>query len=130
MSTGLGILIMMNNYLHDVATALLFASGIVMLIIMKKFDGSSSPETAEYFLKIYRSISRLALFSLIWIIVGGIPRTIFYKEFEWATAAGKGQIAALIVKHIIAFAAVGSGAVVWMKIHRKIENVRKQYMTK
>lgn len=130
MSQGLGILIMMNNYLHDVATALLLASGVAMLVIAKKFDESSTPETADYFLKIYRSISRLAVFSLIWIIIGGIPRTIFYKEFEWANAAGKGQVAALIVKHIIAFAAVGSGAVVWMKIHRKIENIRKQYMTK
>ena len=120
-----GVLIMMNNYFHDVATALLAASGFVVWTIVKRYDASSKTgETTEYFLKIYRNTTKFAKFSLVWIVIGGIPRTIFYKEFEWANAAGKGQITALIVKHILAFAFVGLGAYLWVKINRKVKRIK------
>ncbi len=125
MSSGLGVVIMMNNYFHDVATALLAASGIVVWIIVKRyFSSEKGQETTEYFLKIYRSTTKLARFSLAWIIIGGIPRTIFYAEFEWANAVGKGQVTALIVKHIFAFAFVGTGAYMWMMINRKVKGLK------
>jgi len=53
MSPELGVLIMMNNYFHDVATALLMASGYVIWVIVKKYDAfSKTRETTEYFLKV------------------------------------------------------------------------------
>ena len=125
MSPELGVLIMMNNYFHDVATALLAASGIVIWIIVKRYYSSErTEETTEYFLTIYRSTTKLARFSLAWIILGGIPRTYFYTEFEWSHYAGKSQIPALIVKHILAFVFVGAGAHIWLKIRRKVRELR------
>ena len=124
MSPTLGIVIMMNNYFHDVATALLLASGITMWVVMQKFGGSTDHAAMEYFLRLYRSITKLAVFSLVWIILGGIPRTIFYVDFEWANAAGKNQIPALIVKHILFFIIVGAGAYVWIKMHKKVKIIR------
>ena len=126
MSPASGVLIMMNNYFHDVATALLLASGYVIWVIVKRYDASSkTKETTEYFLKIYGNATKLAKFSLIWIVLGGIPRTIFYTEFEWANAAGKGQITALIIKHILAFTFLGLGAHFWIKINRKVKHIRE-----
>ncbi|RJQ47617.1 MAG: hypothetical protein C4538_04930 [Nitrospiraceae bacterium] len=125
MSPELGVIIMMNNYFHDVATALLMASGFFIWIIVKKYDDTGkNPETGEYFLKIYSSATKLAKFALIWIVLGGIPRTIFYKDFEWANAAGKGQIPALIVKHILAFAFVGTGVYLWHRINRRVKEIK------
>ncbi len=117
---------MMNNYFHDVATALLLASGYVIWIIVRRYDDSSkTKETTEYFLKIYGNAVKLAKYSLIWIVLGGIPRTIFYAEFEWANAAGKGQIAALIVKHILVFTFVGLGAHIWIRVNRRVKEIRQ-----
>jgi hypothetical protein len=121
---------MRNNYFHDVATALLIASGIAMWVIVKKYGNNNQQDVTEYFLNIYKSITFLAKFSVAWIIIGGIPRTIFYTEFEWANAAGKGQIPALIVKHILAFLFVGSGAYLWFKLSSRVKELKKAALVK
>ena len=68
----------------------------------------------------------LARFSLAWIVLGGIPRTIFYREFEWANAAGRAQVLALVVKHVVAFAFVAAGAVLWARLRRRVSAVRAE----
>lgn len=125
MSPSLGVLIMMNNYFHDVATALLLASGIVMWIVVKRLGDSSDKAVNEYFLSVYRGVTVLAKFALAWILIGGIPRTIFYKDFEWANAVGKSQVPALMVKHVLAFIFVGIGAYLWIRLSRKVDAIRK-----
>lgn len=126
MSPLLGVFIMMNNYFHDVATALLAASGVVVWVIVKRYDSAAkTQETTEYFLRIYKSSTKLAKISLAWILIGGIPRTIFYKEFEWANAVGKSQVPALIVKHILVFIFLGIGVYIWIKINRRVKELKK-----
>ena len=124
MSETSGVILMMNNYFHDVATALLVASGFAAWIIYRQAVDKSSKAQAEYFLAIYRSMSRLALFALAGIIIGGIPRTIFYKDFEWSNAAGRGQVTALAIKHVFAFAFVGAGVVMWIGLRKKAGEIR------
>jgi hypothetical protein len=124
MSETGGVILMMNNYFHDVATALLLASGIAIWVIYKKLGGSDEPGVRAYFLRLYDSLTFLAKFSLAWIILGGIPRTYFYTEFEWSHYAGKSQVPALIVKHILAFAFVSAGAHLWIKIRKKVGELR------
>ncbi len=124
MSQELGIALMMNNYFHDVATALLLASAVALWAMLRRHDPAGGPGAARYFLAIHRSMTRLARFSLAWIILGGIPRTIFYAEFEWANAAGRGQVAALLVKHLLAFAFVGGGVWLWLKLRRQVRTVQ------
>ena len=120
-SPTLGVAIMMNNYFHDVATALLAASAFALYALYRVEEGCTGPGAAEFFLKTYRKMVAFARFALAWIVIGGIPRTIFYTRFEWANAAGKGQVPALIVKHVlITFALVG-GIYGWRKLKRKVE---------
>jgi len=125
MSTGLGIAIMMNNYFHDVATALLMTSGFVMWVIVRKMEKSVDKNVTAYFLRIYRSVTGFAKFSLIWIVLGGVPRILAYKQFEWANALGKSQVPALIVKHILAFLFVGLGAWFWIRLSRRVKEIKK-----
>jgi hypothetical protein len=125
MSETAGVILMMNNYFHDVATALLLASGIAIWVIYKKFGDSDKPDVREYFLKLYGSMTFLVKFSLAWIILGGIPRTYFYTEFEWSHYAGRSQIPALIVKHILAFLFVGAGAYLWINIRKKVKEIKE-----
>jgi hypothetical protein len=125
MSETAGVILMMNNYFHDVATALLLASGIAIWVIYKKFGDSDKPDVREYFLKLYGSMTFLVKFSLAWIILGGIPRTYFYTEFEWSHYAGRSQIPALIVKHILAFLFVAAGAYLWINIRKKVKEIKE-----
>lgn len=120
---GLGIALMMNNYLHDVATALLLASAVALWVMLRRYDPSAGPGAARLFLAIRRAMARLAGLSLAWIVLGGIPRTIFYADFEWANAAGRGQVAALVVKHVLALAFVGAGGWLWVKLRRRVRQV-------
>lgn len=125
MNQTFGVIIMMNNYFHDVATALLMASGFALWAIVRKIDNANEKQVIDYFLKIYNDLTRLARFSLIWILVGGIPRTIFYVDFEWANAVGKNQVPALIIKHILAFTFVGIGAHIWIRLNKKVKRIRE-----
>ncbi len=129
MSETTGVILMMNNYFHDVATALLLASGIAIWVIYKKFGDSDKPDVRNYFLKLYGSMTFLVKFSLAWIILGGIPRTYFYTEFEWSHYAGKSQIPALIVKHILALLFVGTGAYLWINIRKKVKEIKESNST-
>jgi hypothetical protein len=125
MSPGLGVLIMLNNYFHDVATALLLASGVAMWVVLRRYEGRSTEEAA-YFLRLHGSITRLAKFSLAWILIGGVPRTLAYRSFEWAEAVGHAQVPALIVKHILAFAFVGGGAWLWLRLSKRVRAIRAE----
>lgn len=125
MSTGFGIAIMMNNYFHDVATALLMTSGFVMWVIVRKMEKSTDEQVIRYFLRIYGSVTRFARFSLLWILIGGVPRVLAYKQFEWANALGKSQVPALIVKHILAFLFVGLGVYLWVRLSRRVKEIKQ-----
>jgi hypothetical protein len=123
-SPALGVLIMMNNYFHDVATGLLVASCVSLYFIMKRYDDSGSRESAEYLLRLYSTMTRVARFSFWWIIIAGVPRTYFYRDFEWANSVDNLQIPAIIVKHIVVFIFVGTGVYMWQQFSRKVKLVR------
>lgn len=126
MSPTIGVLIMMNNYFHDVATAMLAASGAALWVMVKKYEGQEDEAVTRYFLSIYTRMTKVARFSLYWILIGGVPRTLAYRSFEWANAVEHVQIPALIVKHIIVFSLVGAGVYLWLKVNRRVKAIREK----
>jgi hypothetical protein len=126
MNSWLPVVIMMNNYFHDVATALLAASALVMLFILRIVSRESlEPSQVELVKKIYQPTTRVAVFSLIWILLGGVPRTIFFKRYEWRDAANKGIVLALLVKHFLMFSLVLAGFLLWAQVRKKISDLSK-----
>lgn len=119
-SPGLGVAIMMNNYFHDMATGLLVGSGFALHAIIGILKTMNSNEAKLFFLKTNRKMVKLFKFALWWVVLGGVPRTIFYTSFEWANAADKLQIPALAVKHVMMFAAVVWGVIAWRKMQKKV----------
>lgn len=124
MSPELGLFIMMNNYFHDVATALLVGSAFALWAMVREYEEAGAPQTRAYLLRIYGLMTKLARFSLAWIILGGIPRLIFFMDFEWVNAVGKLQVPALALKHILIFIAVGAGARLWWKLRKRMALIR------
>ena len=123
-SPGLGVAIMMNNYFHDMATGLLVGSGFALHAIVRVQASMNTPEAKLFFLKTNRQMVKLFKFALWWVILGGVPRTIFYTSFEWANAADKLQVPALMVKHVMMAAAVIWGVSAWRRMQRKVTLLR------
>ena len=119
-SPGLGVAIMMNNYFHDVATAMLIATSFTLHAIVRIQAAMNTQAATVFFLKTYRHMVKLFRFSLWWVILGGVPRTIFYTSFEWANAADKLQVPALMVKHVMIVTLVVWGIVAWRRLKRKV----------
>lgn len=115
--------IMTVNYSHDIATAMLAVSGAALWIISYAYPGEAGPETGRYFIRIYRSITRLAAYSLFWILAAGVPRIVFYNQYEWSESAADLQIIAIIIKHIVMFLLVGTGIFYWSKIGKKVKQL-------
>jgi len=123
-SPGLGVAIMMNNYFHDVATALLAASAFTMHAIVRVQAIRNDTASTRFFIATYDMMVKFFRFALWWIILGGIPRTIFFTSFEWNHFADKLQIPALIVKHLLMSILVVWGIIAWRRLKRKVETLR------
>jgi len=113
----LPIVIIINNYLHDVASAMLLASALVVWFAGRQVERGASPEA---FLAAYPLLKRIAWASLTWIVVGGIPRTIFFSRYEWDPASTAGIVPALLVKHVLMVSAVAAGAALWVRMARSV----------
>jgi hypothetical protein len=124
-SPGLGVAVMMNNYFHDVATAMLAASAFCLHAVVRVQAGMNTPAATLFFLKTHRIMVKFFRFSVWWIIIGGVPRTIFYASFEWNHFADKQQVPALMVKHILMAVLVIWGVFAWRRLKLRVAVLRE-----
>jgi putative copper export protein len=111
----MAILVMLNNYLHDLATAVFAVSALVAYFLLRSPSLRSSQAALQ---PVISGLVRVGLFSLAWVLVGGMVRGLTYREYEWMEAAGRGQVPVLVVKHIILVSLVTVGLVVLYRVHR------------
>lgn len=117
MST-IDILIIMNNYLHDVATATLLGAAVIMWALERQARRGGSEDLAAL-ARAYPLLTRFANLALVWIVIGGIPRVITFNTHDLG-ALGGDLVPAIIVKHVVEVAAVAAGAVMWRRVRRRI----------
>ena len=115
MTPSFATFLLMSNYFHDVATAMLLACGIVLRVLARNQDQEKDAVLRKYADDMHRSVNRLAWFSLVWIIAGGILRVATFRSFEWWNAVQKHLEVALLVKYGIATLMMIAGAVLWVK---------------
>lgn len=121
------VFVMLNNYFHDLATALLMTSGIAVYYLAKAAEQTNDREVIRYFADSFRKLTLLGRAAFIWIIGAGVVRLVAYKDFEWAEAVGKDQVPALVVKHLIMFTVVGVGVYYWRKLNTRVKELRTTY---
>jgi len=107
------LLVMMNNYFHDLAVAFFFASSLMAHIVVRHWPGRPSP-------KVGLLLERVAWGSLAWVLLGGVVRVIFYKEYEWLPKAGTAQVPALMVKHVVLVGLTVWGVVGVLRLKRAL----------
>lgn len=123
MTHGLAILLMLNNYVHDVATGLLLISALWLGWSARDLGPGPSRETLEVFRKSYRRCQRFAIGSIGVIVVTGVVRTLNFMRFEWFPALGKGLIPILILKHVLIFSMLAVGAFAWVGLRRRLRSL-------
>lgn len=106
------LLVMMNNYFHDLAVAFLFASAVLAHGVLRYWPGKPSEEVA-------RLLSRVAWGSLAWIVVGGAVRAWYFREYEWLPRAGSAQVPALMVKHVFLVGLTVWGLALIVRLRRR-----------
>ena len=124
-SPGLGVAVMMNNYFHDVATALMAGSAFCLYALNRVQESMGSHEATLFFLKAHRIMVKFFRFAFWWIIIGGVPRTIFYASFEWNHFADRMQVPALMVKHVLMAVLVIWGVYAWRRLKAKVAALRQ-----
>jgi hypothetical protein len=109
------IVIIINNYFHDLATALLLTSAVILWVLGKQAE-KWGPAERLALAKAYPTLVKFAKGAFVWIILGGIPRTIFFTRYEWDPATVHGIIPALMVKHVFMVTAIVIGALMWRRM--------------
>jgi hypothetical protein len=111
----MAVLVMLNNYLHDLATAVFAVSALAAYLLLRSPAISDASEALR---PVTTGLTRAGIFSLAWILLGGVIRALAYRRYEWMEAAGRGQVVALVVKHVILVSLVIVGLVVLFKVRR------------
>ena len=112
----MAVTIVLNNYFHDLATGVFVACAVVMWAIARR--ATDRPQDAAALEPLFRALQTALWVALAWIILGGIPRTIFFPRYEFAPAIDKGLVPALIAKHVLMFSGAGIGVTGWIKARR------------
>ena len=110
------------------ATALLFVSGASMWILMRGLPSLSGKAAGLYFASASRGISKLAKYSLLWILIAGVPRAVFYRQYEWYGSASGLMVFAIVIKHILMFLIVGTGIYYWTRVNRRVRQVEEKFL--
>lgn len=118
---------MVNNYSHDIATAFLAVAGSAMWLLSRTYRDSEGRESDLLFIRVHESLRKIVRRSLEWIVIAGVPRIIFYRQFEWSPLAGDLQVIAIIIKHVFMFTLVGAGVYYWSGLNRKVMHLKIKY---
>ena len=123
MSQGVAVFIMMNNYFHDVATAMVMALSVMMLVVIRKYQSGPSVRPLSALKRIYRGISGFVIFSWCWILVSGIIRFATFSSYEWPNAVEKHQEYGLMTKYGLAVVMIAAGALLWIAVVRRMRAI-------
>ena len=114
------IFLMLSNYFHDLSVALL-ASNICVVYFLGKFldENQGKHDKISY---VFNKLKKVTYWAFAYVMFGGLLRAIYFFDFEYHPAVGKGQITALIVKHIFLFAITIFGIIGHRKYQKKYGN--------
>lgn len=119
----MSIFIMLNNFFHDFAVALLFVSLLILSYIYKQTLAHQNLPKLLFTEQLYAFMRKLIWAAWFWIIVGGVIRTLAYEQYEWNPAVGRGQVAALILKHIFLITLVIWGSIIQFRLKKRMHQI-------
>ena len=110
------ILLMLNNFLHDLSAAGWFVGTVLLWSILRKKDQGSKSETVVA--DLLKTLLFMMKLSFAGVVIFGVIRAFAYGSYEWNAAAGQSQITLLIVKHVIFTGIVVLGVVYYIRARK------------
>jgi hypothetical protein len=120
------VLVVLNNYLHDFAIALVALASLASLYLANHARRSDSGEFKDLFLFIYPRLSRLITGAMLFVIAAAVVRVLSLSEFEWADATRNYQLRALKVKYVMLLSIFLSGIYFWVAAHKKVREIKNR----
>ena len=120
----IAILVMLNNWFHDFAVAMLFCCLTLLWLIYRKTQQQPDASWLPFARSLAKSMNTVTRVSWAMIIVGGIIRTLAYQNYEWAGAAGSGQVAALALKHVLLVSLIVWGTMIQLRLRKFFKECR------
>ena len=114
----LAILVMLNNWFHDFSVAMLFSGLMMLRIIYRKTQEQPDAPWLPFARSLTRSFNKVIHLCWAMLILLGIGRTVSYEKYEWAEAAGSGQLTALVLKHILLGSLVVWGTIIQFRLRK------------
>ena len=114
----LGVMILLNNWFHDLSVALLTCALLGAAAIWRGAL-ETGPGAAAIAGRLDRLARRIGAWSLAGVVVFGAVRTWAFMEYEWIPAAGKGLLPALAVKHVVLVSLLGGATVAALRARRR-----------
>ncbi len=96
----MGVAIMLNNFFHDLSVAFLTCA-LLGEIALWRAAAALDPGAQALVLRLDRLALRVAAWSFAGVVAFGAVRTAAFRTYEWLPAAGRAQIPALMVKHVL-----------------------------
>jgi hypothetical protein len=120
---AMAILVMLNNYFHDLSTAVFAVSSLTAWFLYRSQALQEAPEVVG---PIAAAVVKVGVVALVWTLIGGYVRGMTYHEYEWVQAAGRGQVPVLILKHVILASLVAAGIFILLRVHRLRRGLENQ----
>ncbi|HZZ83459.1 MAG TPA: hypothetical protein VFE30_02890 [Anaeromyxobacteraceae bacterium] len=96
----MAVAVMLNNFFHDLSVAFFTCALLAEIALWRTAPGLAAGARPLLF-----ALDRLALRIGAWAFAGvigfGAVRTAAFTTYEWLPAAGRNQIPALVVKHVL-----------------------------
>ena len=95
----MAVLVMINNFLHDLGAAGWIIGSVVLWSVLRRADAKTG-QGYNVICDVLRTVLTLVRISFVAIVAFGIIRVFTYRNYEWNQAAGHDQVTLLIIKHI------------------------------
>lgn len=115
------VLIILNNFFHDLAAAMWFCGTLTLLFIYRKFEAQNERDAALY-RSLFMQVKQITNWSMVFVVLGGIVRAVNYRQYEWLPFLGRGQVTLLIIKHILLAFIVVFGIAFQMRLKNKFKS--------
>lgn len=120
----MALLVMFNNFFHDLTAALWLCSAGLLCWLMVRVKQDGQRQVLQFFGGIFDTLFRVSLGSLALNLLLGFNRALAYYRFEYVPAAGQAQVTALILKHILIFVVVFTGVLVEIKAYKLVQTMK------
>lgn len=116
------ILITVNTFVHDFASAMFLAGVIILAILAKEVEKQQSKETLGLYRTVSGKFSPLILISLVLIIICGVIRLIYY-DYQIPADFARTRVNILVIKHILLSVIVGYGIYLHFKLKKRLNDI-------